>query len=129
MSSPDSSSLSSFFSSFLASAGAASLLEAVVMFHVQRSRALVSGHLDGDAGGVVDLAVLDDQLPLLALRHDLDSLSVRNNLNTILVPLCRSIVLLNPNLEGGGLPLHHVLALQLAGEGVLEGGDRHLRDW
>ena len=47
-------------------------------------------------------------------------LSVRNNLNTILVPLCGSIVLLDPNLEGGGLPLHHVLALQLAGEGVLE---------
>merc|ERR1719357_2068211 len=90
------------------------------MFNVQRSRALVSGHLDGDAGGVVDLAVLDDQLPLLSLRHDLDSLSVRNNLNTILVPLCRSIVLLNPDLEGSGLPLHHVLALQLAGEGVLE---------
>ena len=42
-------------------------------FNVQRSRALVSGHLDGDAGGVVDLAVLDDQLPLLPLRHDLDS--------------------------------------------------------
>ena len=42
-------------------------------FNVQRSRALVSGHLDSDAGGVVDLAVLDDQLPLLPLRHDLDS--------------------------------------------------------
>ena len=36
-------------------------------FNVQRSRALVSGHLDGDAGGVVDLAVLDDQLPFLTL--------------------------------------------------------------
>ena len=44
-------------------------------FNVQRSRALVSGHLDGDAGGVVDLAVLDDQLPFLPLRHDLDSAS------------------------------------------------------
>ena len=41
-------------------------------FNIQRSRALVSGHLDGDAGGVVDLAVLDDQLPLLPLCHDLD---------------------------------------------------------
>ena len=38
----------------------------------QRSRALVSGDLDGDSRRVVDLAVLDDQLPLLPLCHDLD---------------------------------------------------------
>ena len=38
----------------------------------QRSRALVARDLDGDVGGVVDLAILDDQLPLLTLRHNLD---------------------------------------------------------
>ena len=66
--------------------------------------------------GVWDRTRLASSLPL----------SIRDNLDTILVPLGRGIVLLDPNLEDGSLALDHVLALQLAGEGVLELGHLEL---
>merc|ERR1719382_1201316 len=72
-----------------------------------------------DAAGV-DLAILDDQLPLLTLRHNLDPLAIWNNLDTILEPLGGGVVLLDTNLEDCSLALDDVLTLQLAGEGVLE---------
>merc|ERR1719187_1136814 len=95
-------------------------LKPLMMGNVQRCGTLVSGDLASDVGRVVDLAVLDDQLPLLPLGHNLDPLAVWNNLDTILVPLGGGVVLLDINLEGGSLAFDHVLALQLAGEGVLE---------
>ena len=47
-------------------------IDGLLTGNFQWSRALVSGDLDGDVGRVVDLAVLDDQLPLLPLGHNLD---------------------------------------------------------
>ena len=47
-------------------------------------------------------------------------LPIRNDLHTILVPLERGIVLLNPNFKYGSFILHNLLALQRAGESVLE---------
>merc|ERR1719384_1805069 len=40
--------------------------------------------------------------------------------STTFLPLGRGIVLLDTNLEDGSLALDHILALQLAGEGMLE---------
>ena len=50
-------------------------------------------------------------------------LSIRNDLNSILEPLDLGIILLNANIKYGGVVLHNLLTLQLAGELVLKLGN------
>ena len=52
-------------------------------------------------------------------------LAIRDNLLAIFEPCDGSIIFLNPELEDGRLVLHDVLALEVAGEVVLE--LRHLQ--
>ena len=60
------------------------------------------------------------------LRAFSSPLAIRDNLNSILVPFERCIVLLHTNFKDGSLVFHHLLALQLAGEGMLELSNLHI---
>ena len=53
-------------------------------------------------------------------------LAIRDNLNSILVPFERCIILFYTNFKDGSLVFHHLLALQLAGEGMLELSNFHI---
>merc|ERR1719305_713990 len=68
------------------------LLEAVVIGNLQWSSGLITDGLGGDLGRVIQLTVLDDQLPFLTLGNDLNPLAVRNDLHPVLPPSHGSVI-------------------------------------
>merc|ERR1719305_884693 len=101
------------------------LLEAVVIGNLQWSSGLIPDGLGGDLGRVIQLTVLDDQLPFLTLGNDLNPLAVRNDLHPVLPPSHGSVIFFYSNVEDSCVVFNNLLSFKCTGKGVLEFSNFH----
>jgi len=87
---------------------------------------LIANSLGGNLSRIIQLAILDDQLPFLTLGYDLNPFAIRNDLYSIFPPSHRSVILFHSNVENNSVIFHNFLSFKLTGKVVLEFSNFHI---